>query len=479
MRLHLIPALLIGAVVVHGAAAQDSAAPQPGLPASVQSVATRFHVPEASLGLIVQEVGAETPLISINPDVARNPASTIKIVTTMAALEELGPAYTWPTEVYTDGTLADGMLTGNLIIKGYGDPYLVHEEFWKLLQGLRRLGLRDIQGDFIVDNSYFLIPPEDPGAFDGRPFHAYNVLPDALLVNFKAAQFHFYPTKNGTMNIVSEPELANLTIDNRVRTTDARCAGSENGLMINVPDPVNANTIVFDGFYPRSCGYFVLSRAVLTPPAFAYGVFVPLWQQLGGTISGSMRIGPAPAGRKPLYIWRSRPLGEIIRLVNKNSNNVMTRQLLLTLAAELASEPGTVEDGTEVVNRYLLERGISPASLILDNGAGLSRDVRVSPQLIADLLQHARRIPYMPEFVASLSILGIDGTARNRMKLRREAGHAHVKTGTIDHVSSIAGYVDTESGRTFVVVGIVNNPNAHLGPGVELWNALVQWVFGL
>lgn len=448
------------------------------IPDQLQRIMDGHHIPVSDVGIYVQEIGSDQPLLSINPDTARNPASTMKLVTTLAALEILGPAYTWPTEVYTMGPVKGGVLNGDLLIKGYGDPYMATEEFWKMLEEIQRLGVEKINGDLVIDSSYFTPPDEDPGAFDHRPFRAYNVLPNAFLVNFKAVYFHFYPGP-GThaVEIRTDPELPNLAIENRLRQVGGRCGGFQRGISVSITDPVRADHVIFEGRYPRACGHYVFSSTVLTPKTFAFGVFKSLWEELGGSVSGEVRSGTAPTGVKPLLTWRSRPLGEIIRMVNKFSNNVMCRELLLTLAAVQNGPPGTVAKGTAAIDDYLTHIGLDPSQLRLVNGAGLSRDARVSPRLLAGLLAHARRSPYMPEFISSLPIIGMDGTTRTRLSGRREAGHAHVKTGTMDDVAAIAGYVVSQSGREFIVVGIVNHRAAHRGPGEELWNALIKWTF--
>ncbi|MBI1731745.1 MAG: D-alanyl-D-alanine carboxypeptidase/D-alanyl-D-alanine-endopeptidase [Gammaproteobacteria bacterium] len=451
-----------------------------GLPEPVSQAARRLGIPESSLGVIVQEIGVATPMVSVNPDSSRNPASTIKVITTLAALELLGPTYSWPTEVFTTVPVKAGVLDGDLIIKGYGDPFLMTEEFWKLVQALRRQGLETINGDLVIDNSYFFVPHTDPGEFDNRPFHAYNVRPHALLVNLKAVYFHFYPgADNKSVIIKTEPELPNLKIDNRLIPAGGRCGGYQHGIAMTVPEPDIADRVIFEGRYALACGHYVFARSVLTPETFAYGVFKALWEQSGGALSGSVRNGVAGPELRPWLIWNSRPLAEVIRYVNKFSNNVMTRQILLTLGAEIAGEPGTVDGGIQAVRQYLQEIGISPEPLVIENGSGLSRAERVTPRLMADALLHANSIPFMPEFIASLSIIGMDGTARNRLKRHTESGHAHVKTGTIDNVSAIAGYVDAESGRRFVLIGLLNHPEVQYRTGEQIWNALIQWAYKL
>ena len=436
------------------------------LPRALEIITEGHELPATSYSFLVQEIGVDKPLLSINPDTARNPASTIKIITTLAALDVLGPAYLWPTEIYRSGRLNKGVLDGDLLIKGYGDPYMVTENFWKLLQQIRRSGIEHINGDLIIDDSYFHITQTDPGEFDNKPERAYNVIPNALLINFKASYFHFYPASDGKSVLVkSDPELPNLKMENNLRLKKGRCAGFQRGIAINVPQGPKQDRVIFDGRFPSSCGHYVMSRAVMDPQTFTFSVFKSLWQQLGGSISGGVKKGIAPSDSKAMLTWQSRPLGEQIRHVNKFSNNVMTRQILLSLAAEMKGQPGSVENGRAFIHEYLQQRGIDSTSLNLVNGAGLSRETRVSARMLADLLLHANSIPFMPEFVSSLSIMGLDGTARNRLRRRIKPGHARVKTGTIDHVSAITGFIDANSGKRFIIVGMLNHLDAHRGPG--------------
>lgn len=448
------------------------------LPRGLAFVTEGHQLPESSYSFLIQEIGKVDPILSVNANTPLNPASAIKIITTFAALEELGPAFLWPTEIYTIGNLKNGVLHGDLLIKGFGDPHMVTENFWKLLQEIRRRGIKQIKGNLVIDDSYFFVPDADPGEFDNKPERAYNVLPNALLVNFKAVYFHFYPNRNGKSVVInSDPELPNLIMENNLRLRRGRCGGYQRGIAINVPRGPKLDRVIFDGRYPASCRHYVMSRTVLTPQTFAFGVFKSLWQQLGGNISGTVKKGLAPADIYPFFTWQSRPLGELIRLVNKFSNNVMTRQILLTLAAQMKGEPATVENGRLVIHEYLQQRGMDSQSLTLVNGAGLSRDTRASARLLGDILLYGESIPFMPEFVSSLSIMGMDGTAKNRLHQRIKPGHAHIKTGTIDHVSAVAGYVDAISGKHFIIVGMVNHEDVHRGPGEELMNALVEWAY--
>jgi len=445
------------------------------LPAEIQRVLTGHGIAPEDISIVVQAVDAPEPILSHLPDEPRSPASVMKIVTTWSALEYLGPAYTWPTEVYLLGGLADGKLDGDLALKGYGDPYLVVEELWKLLRALRRQGLTEISGDLVLDDSYFAVTEPAPGAFDGQPYRTYNVVPSALLMNFKAVQFQFFAdSEHGRVRVATDPVLDNLKIDNNLELVDGPCGGYQAGIAFNHADPDTLARVVLDGRFSRRCNVYGMGRTVLQHDTFAFGLFQSLWREVGGQFDGELRKAEIPADAAPVLVWRSRPLGEVIRSINKNSNNVMTRQLLYTLGAEAAGAPGTRENGIATVRALLESHGLDLGSLMLQNGAGLSRDERASMRLLADLLQMAYRSPYAPEFIASLSLGGLDGTTRGRFDSHRE-GLMHVKTGRLDHVSAIAGYVHGADDRTYVVAVVMNSPDAHRGPGQELEEAVLRW----
>ncbi|MEP7085621.1 MAG: D-alanyl-D-alanine carboxypeptidase, partial [Betaproteobacteria bacterium] len=181
-------------------------------------------IPQDNIAVVVQETGAPSPLIALRGEAAMNPASVMKLVTSFVALEWLGPAYTWKTEAYVEGELKDGTLNGNLILKGYGDPKITLENFWLLLRDLRQKGLREIKGDLILDRTYFAANGQDPARFDEQPLRAYNVGPDALLVNFKAVRFILSPdVENGRVAVRAEPPLAGLTVRNTLKLTTTEC----------------------------------------------------------------------------------------------------------------------------------------------------------------------------------------------------------------------------------------------------------------
>ena len=448
------------------------------LPGSVARILAGYKVPSAEFSAYVHEIGQPEPLLAFNEAVPRNPASTIKIVTTFVGLESLGPAYTWKTEAFLDGDITDGTLDGDLLIKGYGDPYFVIERFWLFLRELRNRGLSSVDGNLLIDDSYFELTADRPGSFDGQPLRVYNVIPSALLVNFQSVRFSFAPDAvTGRVQIVADPMPTNLEISNRLKLARGGCRGYQNGVAISVGDADSRNPVIFSGSLAENCREYSMSRSVLQPATYTYGVFKTLWEANGGRITGGVGLQTAPADGEPFVSFASPPLADVIRSVNKFSNNIMARQLLLTIGAELIGPPGTVEKGREAIGLVLASRGLALIDLHMENGAGLSRETRISARDLGRVLLDASDSPYQSEFISSFALGGLDGTLRRRFTQDDLRGRVHLKTGRLDDVFAMAGYVYSRSGRQFIVVGIQNSKGAHQGPGEEAETALVRWVY--
>ncbi|HEY5700656.1 MAG TPA: D-alanyl-D-alanine carboxypeptidase/D-alanyl-D-alanine-endopeptidase [Gammaproteobacteria bacterium] len=468
-------ATLILAMFVAGAGLPAFAGP---LPASVEKILKAAGVPEDSLGIYVRDVTQAQPLIAFNADTPLNPASVMKLVTTAAGLHVLGPGYTWETHAYADGKLAGDRLDGDLVLKGFGDPYLVTESFWTFLRHLRIKGLRHVTGDLVIDNSYFSIVPRDRGAFDGRPYRAYNVQPSALMVNFQTYEFQMRPDGSSKqIQVTTNPPSTTLAIHNRLKYTNGRCRGKKFRIQMHVLEGLPDDTVRFSGDYPSSCGSYALLRTVSTHESFVHGVFNALWSELGGKFDGGVRSGTASPGSRKLFAYRSPPLSEVMRPINKFSNNVMTRNLFLTLGAERHGEPGTVAKGRVAVREWLESIGIDARGLIIENGSGLSRTSRSSARLLGEMLIAVYQGPYMPEYVASLPLAAIDGTMRKRFRNGPMEGRMHIKTGLIDHVRSMGGYMLNRNGRTFVIVVLQNHRNIHHQTGTRVQDVLLEWLF--
>ena len=474
-RILLCAGLCTFGLAPHALASGD----RPWLPPGVEQVMARYKVPGTALSVYVREIGRDEPLVSYNAKVPRNPASTMKVVTTYAALEMLGPAYTWRTRAYASGPVRDQVLEGNLVIEGGGDPFMTADRWWGFVAGLRQEGVARVTGDVVIDNSYFAPQGDDRGAFDNQPYRSYNVLPDALLVNFQTATFSLVPDlAAGVARVNVNPAPANLIVENSVRLLESGCRRGAGGVSIAMPDGPSGNRIAISGDYASGCGPLSFTRAIMRAPDFAYGTFRTLWQQSGGQIDGGWRVGVVPPGAELLYTHDSLSLAEVIRLVNKYSSNSMARALLLTLGAEKAGRPGTTAAGRQAIVEFLASRGIEIPELVLENGSGLSRQERISTEGLADVLTAAWRSQYMPEFAASLPLSATDGTLRKRFRSPEMQGRLRMKTGTLEGVSALAGYVNAASGKTYVTAIVLNHPGAESGPGEQVQAALIEWIFG-
>ncbi len=451
------------------------------LPPAVQNALDYRKVPADALSVYVEDLASGEVTLAWNDSTPRNPASVEKMVTTLVALDTLGPAFRWKTEVSALGDIRDGALAGDLLLKGYGDPYLVTERFWQMLRRVRQAGIDKIDGNLLLDDSYFDVGDYDPAAFDREPLRAYNVSPNALLTNFKVVRYYFEPEPaTSRVRVTLEPALENLDITNQLRTTSGACRGYQRGIAV-IPND-DYSRITFSGRFPTGCEIYAMDRTALGHNEFTYGVFKSLWQESGGEFSGAWSnvvAGDILPGDEhaPLLVFDSLPLSEVIAKVNKYSNNVMAKQLLFTLAAEQYGPSGTEAKGRQVVREWLGEHGMDFEELRIDNGAGLSRNSRMTARHLGDMLRYAYESPFMPEYLASLSLSGLDGTLSRRFRNSALTGQAHMKTGSLDHVSAVAGYFQARSGKRYIVVMMLNHTDVHRGPGEEVQEMLLRWLY--
>lgn len=448
------------------------------LPPEAAAVLQRERIPPEALSVVVEEVGAlpvrgqpPAPRLRLQADKPVNPASLTKLLTTYAALDLLGPAWSWNTPVWINGELRDGVLDGSVIIQGRGDPKLVLERVWLLLRRVQAAGVREIRGDIVLDTDAFAPPRSAPADFDNEPLRPYNVRADALLLNQKTVIYRFTPDAvRNVARISAEPALAGTTVQAELPMAEGPCGDWRSTVKPRFDDPAQVR---FEGRYPLACGERQWPVADPAPQTYAARLLAQLWAEAGGQLRGKVRAGPAPTATPPTFQFESPPLAEVVRDINKYSNNTMAQQLFLTLGLERAGQ-GTPEAAREVLQRWLAERlrldAAGQQALVIDNGSGLSRDTRLPAALLARLLQSAWASPVMPDLVASLPASGTDGTLR---RSQAPAGRAHLKTGSLRDVAGVAGYVLGDSGRRYLLVAIVNHPNA--AAARPAFDALVQW----
>lgn len=445
------------------------------LPAPVADALKKAGIAEANTAVFVQAVNANQPSISMNADKQMNPASVMKLVTTYAALELLKPAFRWKTEVYRDAVVEEGVLNGNLIIKGYGDPSFKEDEFRRLLLSLRQQGIREIKGDLIIDKSYFASNVTSHKVFDNEKWRAYNALPSAFLVNGRHTSFKF-TVNNAAVNISQEVALPEVEIVNNMKLTNDHCGSWRNHFVYDVIASKTKAMVTFTGNFSSQCGERYLELSLFDDEQYAFFMFKKLWRELGGVFHGELRSQhEMPLQVVKLLEQDSKSLASIVRDINKWSNNVMARQLLLTIAAEQHNQPASEVKGMLAVKSWLAEKGRNTDSLVIENGSGLSRIERVTANDLGQLLIDAYHGPTMPELMSSLPILSLDGTLTQRLRDMPVSAMAHMKTGSIKDVSAIAGYILDEKKHRHVVIMLVNDTKAYASKDAQ--DALINWVY--
>ena len=438
------------------------------LPTPVTLALKDAGIPMRSVSIVVQGVDGNPPLIRHNAQQAMNPASAMKLVTTYAALDILGPAFTWKTEALAETAAVNNVLNGNLYLRGSGDPRLALEQFWLLLRQLRTRGIGEINGDLVLDRSAFSLPPHDPAEFDNEPLRPYNAGPDALLVNLKSLHLILHPDPTlKTVSAFAETPSDDLRITNRLKPSDEACGDWREKFKA----ALNEDTIELQGNYPLSCGDKALHLSPWAANVQVERLFRALWREMGGTLRGKVREGVTPPTARIVAVNDSPALSEVVREINKFSNNVMARQVFLTLDSQ---RPATPEGARRRIKAWLTGKELKLPELVLDNGSGLSRNERISADGLSQLLLDAWKSPVMPELMSSLPVAGSDGTLKKRLGNGAATGRAHLKTGYLEGVRAIAGYVLDSNDKRWVVVFLINDPKSRLGkPAMD---ALLRWV---
>ncbi len=462
----LAGAALLGMAL--GAAAQ-------GLPPELQKAWKATKLPESALSLEIREAGG--PIISsIQADVPRNPASVMKTVTTWTALSALGPDYVWRTQFLSDpGARVDaqGTLQGPLYVKAAGDPWFTTEDLWNVLRELRLRGIKNLTS-VVVDRSLFGQVAIDPGEFDDSPDRPYNASPDAMMVGFGATRILFQPDEAHRQWIpIIDPPTPTVRVEGSLAWQDGRCRPASD-FVVDARTQGPVTTIRLAGKAWGSCGEFSLYRLAGSQADHFEALFGLLWRELGGTLGRGFTQGQAPA-KGQVLAWHDSPvLADVIRQINKHSNNVMARMTLLTLGADMNGPGATPESAGRAVQQVLKNQNVDTTGWVLDNGSGLSRQGRITARGLAQMLDAAWRSPMMPEFVSSLAISGMDGTVRRRLRSDDTRGQAHLKTGTLKNSRALAGYVRGASGKRYILVSLVNHPGAAAVRPFD--DELVRWL---
>jgi D-alanyl-D-alanine carboxypeptidase/D-alanyl-D-alanine-endopeptidase (penicillin-binding protein 4) len=446
------------------------------LPWQVRQVFQRSNVDTNNMGAFVLRIGDRQPMLAFNENSPKAPASVMKLVTTYSALGTLGANYRWPTEVYMTGQLRGGSLNGNLIIKGYGAPDFKTADLRQILQQLRRKGVRNFSGNVVFDNSYFQVPNINPGSFDGKRYETYNAQPDALLFNEKTSEF-IVQNVRGRATIYTPTPAHNVRIVNKIRTVKSRCRGRARSPRMSVSSNTTGHVVTFSGRFSRRCGKRTYKRAITDAPSMIFASMQRLWKtDVGGHFNARFVRGRTPGNARLLHRHQSAPLSQIIQEVNKDSNNLMARQIMLTIGARKLGAPSNPRKSEQAIKQWLASKGLKFGELRIENGSGLSRWSRISARHVGELLLHAYRSPYRQYLYNSLAVAGRDGTIKKRFRNTPVAGKGRFKTGSLKDARAIAGYVRGVDGRDYIV-SILHNGTAARRRGKKAHDALIEWAY--
>ena len=466
------------------------------IPKGIANSLERNQIPLDAVSISVIEIEPGRPgkqvaknLLNWRANEAMNPASTMKVLTTLSSLDILGPQYRWRTNVYTDGVIRQGTLKGNIYLQGTGDPKLVPEELAKLMKDLQGLGIQKIDGNLFFDRSAYAPSAMETNTIDGESLRAYNVSPDPLLYAFRTLSFQLGKSRTADFIDVSySPMLSQLKVVNQMQLVDKPCDNWKNNIRFNL-DPENSSntdqaiTAQFSGSFPSSCKGVNYNVVALDANTFLTQGFAAAWELAGGIWAQAPigKSGNVPLAARLLLQFEGINLGDDVLDINKYSNNVMARQLLLTLALEKMGKPATTANGDLVIQSWLKQNGMNFSGLVIENGSGLSRNETISANQMNQLLLTARNLPISEIFYNSLPIAGTDGTMRNRLmtQLRKflhlkKKPEARIKTGSLADVRAIAGYVMSKSGKLYAVTSFINHPNAW--KGLEAHDQLLTWL---
>jgi D-alanyl-D-alanine carboxypeptidase/D-alanyl-D-alanine-endopeptidase (penicillin-binding protein 4) len=466
------------------------------IPRIITSSLERNQIPLDAISIAVTEIEPRKPgkhqgkaILGWRDTEPMNPASTMKVLTTLAGLDILGPQYRWRTKIFTDGIIRQGTLQGNLYLQGSGDPKLIPEELAKLMKDLQALGIQKIDGNLFFDRSAYAPSVMEHNTIDGEALRAYNVPPDPLLYAFRTLSFQLGKSRTADfIDIGYTPTLSQLKIVNQMQLVDRSCDNWKSNIRFNLdPEtPVSTDQAInaqFSGSFPSACKGVNFNVVALDANTFLTQGFAAAWEQAGGTwVKPPIgKDGTVPLAARLLLQFEGIPLADDVQDINKYSNNVMARQLLLTMALEKMGKPATTMNGELVIQSWLKQNGLQFSNLVIENGSGLSRNEAISADQMNQLLLKARNLPVGEVFYNSLPIAGTDGTMRNRLmsQLRKflhlkKKPEARMKTGSLADVRAISGYVVSKSGRMYAVSSFINHPNAW--KGLEAHDQLLSWL---
>ena len=443
------------------------------LPQVINEEIRKSGIAKKDISIYIKEAGKGGKVVaSLNEYKTRSPASVIKVLTTYAAVLKLGFDYRWPTKFYTTGTLENGILKGDLLIKGFGDPTLSDKELAKIVSDIRAEGIRQIRGDIVIDRSYFKIGNKDSSGFDENPYSAYNAMPDAMMFNERVVTVSVIPKKK---KVYKKHADESYRVVDQLIHVNKPCKGKYSWPGVRIDKSAVVPTVLLKGQISKRCGTRNISKVITKPYKSFYYALKDRLKKEGIAVRGGLQLRKIPKEARGLFTHYSEPLEEIISETSKESNNLYARHLLLLLGAKVYGAPATMQKGRDAIMKILDSKGaLGQGKLRIDNGSGLSRTSKMNTKQLALMLDNSYD-RYGSRWMETLSIAGLDGTIKRRFRNTVVKKRAWMKTGTLRRVKNIGGYVKNRAGKFYTVVIIINSPKAKYR-GAKLQNEIMKWL---
>ena len=443
------------------------------LPNAIATQIRNSGLASKDVSIYIKEVGqGGKVLVSHNASKNRSPASVIKVLTTYASLVKLGFNYRFETRFYYTGHIKRGVLHGDLIVKGFGDPSLRESHLKSIVQKVRNKGIRQIKGNIVIDRSYFKVGSKNTSGFDKNTYSAYNAMPDAMMFNERVSTICITPKKHSAYRKYNDKSYQ---VINQLQHVNKPCKGRYSWPGVKVDNSQSTPRVFLKGKISKKCGKRNVSKVISKPYKTFYYAFKAKLNSQGIKVAGTLKVKKVPRNAKKLFTHYSATLEKIIAKTAKKSNNLYARHLLLVLGAKVYGAPATVQKGRDAVAYILKRKGaLERGSLMIDNGSGLSRISRLSAKLLASMYDNAYR-HYGKRWMSTLSIAGIDGTIKRRFQGSVVRKRAWMKTGTLRHVKNIGGYVKDKKGKLYTVVILVNSPKTRYR-AAKLQNDIIKWL---
>jgi len=443
------------------------------LPQGVLDIINKYQIDKSSISIDIKDIHNSLDLGSLNINTYRTPASIIKLFTTYSALLHLGYNYRWSTLFYYTGSVKNGVLYGDLIIKPYGDPNLSSKSISAIAYTIKAKGISEIRGDIIIDRSIFDISSRDTSGFDNNKYSPYNAMPDSMMFNERITTLNIDTVANHVVVTKETPDNS-FDIINNAKVINGSCRGNRAWVKVKIDKNYPKPKVFISGKLSNRCSTRKVCKVITKPYKTFYYSLKSALNNIGVKNSSKLRLSPTPSNAKSLFIYKSKRLEETVSTIAKKSNNVMARQLMLTLGAYIYNRPSSISKGRNAIKKILSDNGIRlGSSTLIDNGCGLSRVSKIRASDISKLLISSfNKFGY--RWLNTLSIAGVDGTTKRRFKNSIVAHKGWFKTGTIKSVKNIIGYVKSNSGRLYSVVILVNHSKSY--QGASLQNDIIKWI---